>query len=258
MEHAMPETGIRWKNILLFLGGGTLAFMALSIGLNYLFLFSDTLTPFGRSMMAAVILPVVIGLPLLTWVMALKRQIRFHQSQTNYLATHDQLTGLPYGGAFSSIVDRREKSSLAENGASGAFLIIRAKVPDNRFAECGFHMSDDIISLTAATIVSAVRSTDVVGRIGPDLFAVLLWGADEQEARKVGQRICDNAGQVQLAVDAPAGTLDVSAGAVLFEGEPDVNQLFREVSGQLFRKDEQITVPFFLSKEGSPMKVVRH
>ncbi|MDN3721845.1 diguanylate cyclase [Roseibium salinum] len=85
----------------------------------------------------------------------------------------------------------------------GAFLLIRANIPENRYAEYGFHASDEAVSLTAATIVSAVRSTDVVGRLGPDLFAVLLWGADEEEARIVGKRICENASHVQLVVDAP-------------------------------------------------------
>ncbi|MDN3721846.1 hypothetical protein QW131_28420 [Roseibium salinum] len=56
----------------------------------------------------------------------------------------------------------------------------------------------------------------------------------------------------------PGGTLDVRAGGVLFEGEPDIDQLFRETSGQLFLKNEQIKIPSYLSADNSPMKVVRH
>ncbi|TIV05721.1 MAG: GGDEF domain-containing protein, partial [Mesorhizobium sp.] len=43
---------------------GTAGCVALSLALNYLMLFSDSLTPFARGAVTAIIVPIVIGLPL--------------------------------------------------------------------------------------------------------------------------------------------------------------------------------------------------
>ncbi len=254
----MRELKPRWDKGLFFLGGGTLAFLAVSVGLNYLLLFSDTLTPFGRNMVLAVMLPLLVCVPLLVWVSYLRGQVSSLRHQSNYFAAHDRLTGLPNGVAFSSIADRRKNASGTQNGNSGAFLIVRTNVSDGDVLKYGFRASDEAISLTAATIVSAVRSTDLVGRIGPDLFAIFLWGASEEEARQVGERIYRNAGAIQIEPGAGNGHLDLNLGGILFDGETDVDRLVRETSSQFVKSAGQQIPPNFLYSAGTPMKMVRH
>ncbi|WP_428643906.1 GGDEF domain-containing protein [Roseibium sp.] len=248
----------RWDNGPFLLVCGTLVFVAVSICLNYLLFFSDSLSPFGRNMVLAVALPVLVGAPLLSWVIFLRRQVSALRRHSNYLATHDRLTGLPNGVAFSSLAERRKTLSADKNGSSGAFLIVRAGIPDNGVSQHGVSFGNDAVSLTAAAIVSAVRSTDLVGRIGPDLFAIFLWGATEEEARQVGRRIYEDCGAIQIE-PGTASSLDLRVGGILFEGHPDVDYLFREASGQFAGEGGEVTAtPYFQKSADFPMTVVRH
>ncbi|TIT58572.1 MAG: GGDEF domain-containing protein, partial [Mesorhizobium sp.] len=53
-----------WKDVAWLTVLGTAACLILSLGLNYLLLFSEALTPFARSVITATLVPVAIGLPL--------------------------------------------------------------------------------------------------------------------------------------------------------------------------------------------------
>ena len=65
MANSSPQ---QWKNVAWLTALGTTGLLLLSVGLNYLLLFSEALTPFGRSMVTAVLLPVIIGGPLLLFI----------------------------------------------------------------------------------------------------------------------------------------------------------------------------------------------
>jgi diguanylate cyclase (GGDEF)-like protein len=247
-----------WDNGFFFVGIGTLMCVLLSLGLNYLLLFSDTLTPFGRSMIVSVAVPVLVSLPLLTWMAFLRGEVAALRRQSMVLASRDRLTGLPDRNAFSSIVDRRKPVTEERTATAGAFLIIRASVSRSSFPKFGLNISDDAINLTAAKIVSTVRSTDVVGRVGPDLFAILLWGASEEHAQDVAHRICEGAGVMHLGQDEDDALIDLYAGGIMFEGQPDVDQLFRQASKDLhMMRNGEGTIPFVHSST-FPMSAVAH
>lgn len=242
----------------LFVGAGALMCVLLSLMLNYLLLFSDTLTPFGRSVIVAVVLPVLVSVPLLAWLVFLRREVSALRRQSTRLASRDRLTGLPNKNTFSSIVDRRKPAVEGQNAPAGAFLIIRVSVAESSFPKFGINISDEAINLTAAKIVSTVRSTDVVGRVGPDLFALLLWGANEEHAQDVASRICESAGTMQVWQGEGEALIDFYAGGIMFEGQPDVDQLFRQASKELHMlRTGESSIPFLHSR-AYPMSAVAH
>lgn len=96
----------------------------------------------------------------------------------------DALTGMLNSRAFHRIGNRLlefgdardEPSAIARIDVAGLGAINQ---------ELGFDEGDRVLVDTARLIASAVRGSDLVGRIGPDEFGVLLLGADEADANVV-------------------------------------------------------------------------
>jgi diguanylate cyclase (GGDEF)-like protein len=79
-----------------------------------------------------------------------------------------------------------------------------------------------------------VREDDIVGRLGGEEFGVFLSGANLEQARVVGERIC---AAVAAAHFAPNGTpyrLSVSVGGACFESRISFSELFRIADQRLY------------------------
>ncbi|TIV62931.1 MAG: GGDEF domain-containing protein, partial [Mesorhizobium sp.] len=82
-----------WKQVVLLSLLGTAGCVGLSLGLNYLLLLSDVLTPFGRSVVTATLLPIIIGLPLFALLGWRQVEIRRYRQELTRSGTYDPLTG---------------------------------------------------------------------------------------------------------------------------------------------------------------------
>ncbi len=201
---------------------GALSVFILSAFSTYLILFFESISSLGRNLILSFLLPGLASVPLLVWICYLRGRVASLRHKVNYLATHDWLTGLPNRAAFSSIV---ECSGREKPGQAGAFLVVRAGLPTGNCSGNSCNAGIDAVRLTAAAIVSAVRSTDVVGRIGPDHFAIVLWGADREEARRIGCRISRDAGRIVVGAGAAERPLELGVRGCIFQGVPDLDAL---------------------------------
>ena len=92
---------------IIFVVFGDFVSILISTALSYLILFSDNIDVVGRILVLAFLLPILVSVPLLCWVCYLREKTGSLRHQSNYFATHDWLTGLPNGDAFSSLVERK-------------------------------------------------------------------------------------------------------------------------------------------------------
>jgi hypothetical protein len=126
--HQEPQNRARsWGYIARVTLIGTAISLAFSLLFNYLLLFSETLTPFTRSMIAAVALPILIGAPLSLLFGYCLQEISRQRRELTHSSSHDRVTAFFNGSAFASLVDRRAASSPKEGPRQGAFLIINAE-----------------------------------------------------------------------------------------------------------------------------------
>ena len=117
------------------------------------------------------------------------------EQKLKYLATHDNLTGLPIRRLC---MDRLEKIiQMASRKQTKAALLF---IDLDGFKEVndtyGHEVGDHVLIETSARLRSCVRKSDTVARIGGDEFIVLLSDvADEQGAVNVATKILDKAGK---------------------------------------------------------------
>jgi diguanylate cyclase (GGDEF)-like protein len=207
--------------------------------LNYLLLFSETLSPFDRSMITAIVLPFVIGAPLSILLAYSRREVERYRRALTRSVSYDRATQLFNSNAFSSLFERRVSLTTKNNQQQGAFLLVNA---DNLRAismHYGLDWGTEALCLIASTIRSSVRTEDVVGRLDASEFGVFLPGATEENAREVGERILAGIAHVHFAPgQASQELLRVSVAGVTFEDQPEFDGIYRAVEEQLSTAEE--------------------
>lgn len=140
------------------------------------------------------------------------QQIR-SEERMHYLATHDDLTGLPNRLAMSDRLDaaiRRHR----RNGARFALLFIDLddfKPINDQF---GHQVGDVVLKACASRLQRASRDSDTVARIGGDEFVVILeYLKSQEELELVSHRIQTllsrtpvRVGEHRIYIDASLGT----------------------------------------------------
>jgi diguanylate cyclase (GGDEF)-like protein len=226
------------KRNVIFFGAGLVASLGISAFINYLLLYVPALTPFGRSIISAAVVPIIVCIPLLAIVCVQRAQLAKRQRELNHFASHDRLTDFYRPGVFSDIVERRKKVIDGRN-PSGAFLIVHAEHLREINRRYGLEAGDEALALIAMAIRSCVRADDVVGRIGATMFGLFLPGADETDARDIAERVT---GSVRNIYFAPAGSSDavaVRVGGVVFADQIGFSDMFREAEERLFAGEDE-------------------
>ncbi|MET3593163.1 MULTISPECIES: GGDEF domain-containing protein [Mesorhizobium] len=226
-----------WKHVFWLSLLGTAGCVALSLGLNYLLLLSDALTPFGRSVITATLVPIVIGLPLFALLGWREVEIRRCRQELTRSGTYDRLTGCLNGAVFTSMVDRR--AARPAGPRSGAFLVIHPEHLASINLRFGLGWGDEALRLIASAIRSSVRKDDLIGRIGNSMFGVFLPGATKQEAKEIGERVRETVGQIYFAPKGDKDVLAIRVGGVVFEHELAFEDMFRSAEELLLEAQDE-------------------
>ncbi len=143
---------------------------------------SDAARPL--SIAAALLIPLFLSAPTFFYFASKLRELAVGYQRLSLLASQDSLTTCLNRGAFVALVEAHlARASAAESHIEGGMLMIDAdhfKSINDRY---GHSRGDDALRLIADCIRSAVRDTDILGRIGGEEFAVFLPSASLADAR---------------------------------------------------------------------------
>jgi diguanylate cyclase len=240
----------RRSKIALFVALGTVAAIALSVVVNYLLLFAENLTSFERSFVATLVVPLLIGVPLLLVLALRSREVERSRAALTRAASYDGMTSFLNRNVFTAMVDLDQRRQAQADRRRGAFMIIELAQLRTIYARHGQRAGDEAVKMIAGIVRSAIRSDDLVGRLGDGEFGIFLPGASEMNARDVGERI---AAAVSAAYFAPGGTraeLNITIAGVLFEEEVGFDRLFQAAENELGNEGRPFPLTRISAEEG--------
>lgn len=246
--------GQAWKHLGSVMLVATAASLAVSFLLNYLLLFSEALTPFDRSLITAIAVPLIVALPLSFLLARSWWEVRQYRRELTRSASYDRDTEFFNGAAFASVMDRR---APAAGERKGAFLVVNADAVKSISRQYGPSWGEEALRVVAATIRSSVRSSDIVGRLGDSEFGIYLPGATEENARDVGERIRAGVANVYFAPsDAAHGKeqqplLNVGVAGVIFEDALKFDRIYSAAEQSLAGAEESVEIAQLGASEGA-------
>ena len=186
----------------------------------------------NRSIVIDIVLPIMLAVPLLLFFTSKLRELAIAHKRLTIYASTDSLTQVMNRAAFSTLVDAYLNDVRAAEKAKGAFLIIDAddfKSVNDRF---GHERGDEVVRAIASVIRDRVDTSDLVGRMDGEEFAVYLRVASERHAAEVAETIRTGVETVDLG-SSEAQALSVSVGLATADGPIPFMDLFRLADRQL-------------------------
>ncbi len=143
---------------------------------------------------------------------------RHLEAELRRLAAIDPLTGVFNRRRF---VDEAEAAFHASHAHGGPLALLMLdidhfKAVNDRY---GHGIGDEVIRTVARRCQSAVRSGDVLARIGGEEFAILMPGASVTQAQDVGQGLLRAVGEQPFLVGGLVIPVGISVGGTCLNGE---------------------------------------
>jgi len=116
--------------------------------------------------------------------------VKESQRKVEFLATHDELTGLPNRTLF---LDRLRQAIAHAERSSDTFCVLFVDLDNFKVINdsLGHAAGDDLLKEISRRLRECVRGPDTVARFGGDEFALLIEGASVEEAEMAAQRIAE-------------------------------------------------------------------
>ncbi|MDO9042808.1 MAG: GGDEF domain-containing protein [Desulfocapsaceae bacterium] len=147
-------------------------------------------------------------------------------------ARRDALTGL----ANRRVFDERIKSMMDSARRSGRPLTM-ASMDLDRFKQIndnmGHQRGDQVLQQVAVVMAEAVRSTDLLVRMGGDEFLLVMDDTDQKSARILAERLCLAVDQLEVWADSET-KLGISIGLAQWGKDEDLNAWMERVDDILY------------------------
>jgi len=156
-------------------------------------------------------------------------QRKKEEQEIKYLSFHDQMTGLYNRRYFESEMERLDNSRLMPISIIMSDIDGLKKVND----QYGHAKGDEYIKVVAEEIKKAVRSEDILARVGGDEFAILLPKTAQGEVEKIEQRIQRNVEKLNDNYDYP---ISISTGfAVKEKKDTELEDVFKSADYLMYK-----------------------
>lgn len=164
-------------------------------------------------------------------------EARLARERLSYLAWHDDLTGALRPAALLAGLEPLLHAGIGEQRPAALFVDVDGlkQINDTMGHEAG----DSIIQEAARRITTAVRGTDLVGRIGGDEFVVVLPAVrGGEDAMRVAEKIQDGFVEPLDIADTPI-RITVSIGVSLAEPGENGESLLHRADVALYRSKRE-------------------
>jgi diguanylate cyclase (GGDEF)-like protein/PAS domain S-box-containing protein len=161
------------------------------------------------------------------------------ESRIEYLATHDEMTGLPNRSSFLQMLNQAVHTSK-RHGRHFAVLFIdldRFKAINDSL---GHEAGDTLLKTMAARFTEAIRKSDVVARLGGDEFIVLVNDVSEMEDIALVARQLISAALKPVTIKGQDCRVTASVGVATFPDDADdAEQLIKNADMAMYLAKEE-------------------
>jgi diguanylate cyclase (GGDEF)-like protein len=123
--------------------------------------------------------------------------------------------------------------------ASGALMVLdvdRLKPINDAF---GHAAGDQVLKAIVATVLSQVRASDVVGRLGGDEIAVLLWNLSETDAKAKAASLEEAIDRLTFVFRGSNVTAGASAGVAVLGAHAEAGRALEEADSAMYVRKAQ-------------------
>jgi diguanylate cyclase (GGDEF)-like protein/PAS domain S-box-containing protein len=158
------------------------------------------------------------------------------EDRLRQLADEDPLTSVPNRRSFEAAV-RMTLDLSARHQIAGALLMIDLDGFKAINDTHGHATGDAVLAAVAARLRNRLRSTDLLGRVGGDEFAVLLRATAGARAQSVAESLAACVRETRLGPDQPEISLSASIGVADFGSYPlpTVEELLASADAAMYR-----------------------
>ncbi len=159
------------------------------------------------------------------------------EKQLSFLATHDQLTGLPNRRLLEHALKRAV--SRARRGTVSTFMLM--DLDNFKFVNdtLGHTNGDKVLITVTGLLQKQLRNSDLLSRLGGDEFALLLEGEVIEEAKVVAERICQAVEEYRFSLNNHSFHLGLSIGLVSINGNYDQEMILSQADTAMYTAKRQ-------------------
>ncbi len=156
-------------------------------------------------------------------------------AELDELAHRDSLVALPNRRGFIRRLDLVVER-VQRHGESAAMLFVDLNGL-KLINDCFGHTAGDAALIhVAELLVSGLRHSDLVARIGGDEFAVLLERTTESSAFETAARLNDVIADGTFALDGEGLPLSVAIGVAMIGPDDDVHSVMARADGEMYKR----------------------
>lgn len=222
-----------WGRVVVWTVFGTLGCIATAILLDSSTFGQLPTAERQRSIISDILITLVVAGPFIFFFATKLRDLAIAHHKLAVYASTDSLTEVLSRGAFTALVDAY-LGDVRTQQESGALLVIDVdyfkRINDN----FGHDRGDEALRLIAMTIRSALRSGDLVGRMGGEEFGVFLPGASHARAEMAAERIRRAINEAEFLPDGIKRELSVSVGGATFDRQVPFTTLYHAADQRLY------------------------
>ena len=191
--------------------------------------------PYSPSAMATGVLAMLyLGVSFHAYVdrsMSYFKRMRDYNNQLQDMASHDPLTRVLNAGAYYRACDQQIHVSQRAN-QSFAVLFIDLDHFKSINDTYGHAVGDDVLRAVAQTLQSAVRRSDIVGRIGGEEFSVFLPNTHVQGAQQLAETLRMAIESIHIEVDGVRLKITASIGVAVKRFDQETMQAIQQHADQ--------------------------
>lgn len=217
--------------------GFVIMLFAMAVSASIVAWLSTDLPPdlYRRSIRAAILIPMLISPPVSLLVGRLNYRYYLLHCKVEWLASHDEMTGLlnrhAFRAAAKKMLDQARETEIAQ-----PVLLLLADIDHFKRVNdsLGHDAGDEAIRHVTQILTQLSPEDAAIARLGGEEFAILTDWTSLADARRLAETICQTVAQTPCLYQGETISLTLSLGVTIGSRSEEINNILQRADEQLY------------------------